>query len=158
MKAIKIYLIVVTVLLILAVGAGIYVWYLVQKLNTATGAVQPISTTTSSAEVPREPHAEQTTSQDSSETTLPVTPTPTPSPSVNTEVKEEPIVIDIETMNPSQKKLLESLGYTGGSFTITPTMIACAEDAVGRARLDEIVNGSAPTPLESLKLLPCFKS
>ena len=36
MKLIKIYLIVATSFLVIALGLGVYVWYVVQKLNTTT--------------------------------------------------------------------------------------------------------------------------
>lgn len=159
MRAIKIYLVVVSVLLIFAIGAGVYVWYLVQKLNTTTGgAMQSVETGTSTVAIPRESTYESPAQQEVPSTTPTLISTSTPSTSIDSDVPTEPIVVDIESMSPSQKKILESLGYTSGSLTITPAMIACAEDAIGKDRLDEIINGSTPTPLESLKLLPCFKS
>ncbi len=39
MKLIKIYLAVVTALLIIGIGFGMYVWYTVQKLDTEVGGV-----------------------------------------------------------------------------------------------------------------------
>ncbi len=35
MKIIKIYLVVATCFLVIALGLGVYIWYMVQKLNTA---------------------------------------------------------------------------------------------------------------------------
>lgn len=159
MRAIKIYLVVVSVLLIFAIGAGVYVWYLVQKLNTTTGgAMQPIETGTSTSSIPRESTYEPLVQQEVSSTAPSLISTSTPSISTHNDIPTESIVVDIESMSPSQKKILESLGYTSGSLTITPAMITCAEDAIGKDRLNEIINGSAPTPLESLKIIPCFKS
>lgn len=126
MKAIKIYLIVVTLLLIGAIGLGVYAWYKIQQFNTVAPV---ISDTETSAGTPK-------------------------SPTVST---KEPITITSDSLSPTQQKMLETFGYTQDSFTITATQIACAESAVGKARLDEIVGGAAPSPLESMKLLPCFK-
>ncbi len=131
MKAIKIYLVVVTVLLLIAIGFGIYVWYKIQSLN----AVVPSNTTAPASEVVQ---------------------TGTDKP-VASSTTQKPIVISTDSMTDTQKKMLETFGYTQNTFTITPTMIQCAEKAVGKTRLDEIINGSAPTPFESMKLLPCFK-
>lgn len=127
MKAVKIYLVVVTLLLIGAIGLGVYAWYKIQQLS----AVAPVisETETSVAETTKTPTAS------------------TP----------EPITITSDSLSPTQQKMLETFGYTQDSFTITPTMIVCAENAVGKTRLDEIVAGSAPSPFESVKLLPCFK-
>lgn len=124
MKAVKIYLVVVTLLLIGAIGLGVYAWYKIQQLS----AVAPVisETETSGAEAPN---------------------ASTP----------EPITVSSDSLSPTQQKMLETFGYTEDTFTITPTMIVCAESAVGKTRLDEIVGGSAPSPFESVKLLPCFK-
>jgi hypothetical protein len=130
MKAIKIYLVVVTVLLVVAIGLGIYVWYKIQTFN----AVIPVPVDSPSA-------------QENIQTMTPSTSTSTPAP----------ITVTTDSLTDTQKKMLETLGYTQDTFTITPAMIQCAEESVGKTRLDEIVGGGAPTPFESVKLLPCFK-
>jgi flagellar basal body-associated protein FliL len=135
MKAIKIYLVIVTVLLIGAIGLGVYVWYMIQQVPTGTGN-STTANTTSQADTAA---GEETTTAPSS-----------------TEVVE-PVVIQASELTETQQKMLETMGYTQESFTITPAMITCAENAVGKTRLDEIMNGAAPGPLESVKLLPCFK-
>lgn len=131
MKGIKIFLGVVTFLLIIAIGFSVYVWYTLQSLQT----VAPM------------PTPEGTTPIEQSEPTAGEANPSAPAP----------IVIEKSDMSASQQKALETLGFTQDSFTITPTMITCAESAVGKTRLDEITAGAAPTPLESVKLLPCFK-
>ena len=126
MKSLKIYLIIVSVLLVIALGFGVYVWYMMQGFwNTSDTVLQK---------------------QDGSQKSSGTQPTLT-----------EPITIKASDVPVAQRRMLETLGYTQDTFTITPAMVTCAEDALGRPRLAEIFGGSAPTPLESLKLLPCFK-
>lgn len=127
MKAIKIYLVVVTLLLIGAIGLGVYAWYKIQQFNTIAPIASDSDTVVSGT------------------TKAPSTSTP------------EPITITADSLSPTQQKMLETFGYTQDTFTFTPTMIVCAENAVGKTRLDEIVGGAAPSPFESVKLLPCFK-
>ena len=126
----KIFLIVVSILLVLALGAVGYVWFLIQELETAPT-----------------PTAEQTVDDTQ----------PASSPS-STETLNEPIVIQRSDIPESQQQVLDSFGLDGESYTITPAMVSCAEDAVGKVRFNEIVGGAAPTTLESLKLLPCLKN
>ncbi len=137
MKLIKIYLAIVTVLLIVGLGFGVYVWYTIQHVPSAADIPAFEQKTTASTEenTPETSH----TSQNDAETVA-------------------PIVIETDTLSETQQGMLESMGYTKDTVTITPTMVACAEDAVGAARLKEITGGAAPSPLESMKLLPCFKS
>ncbi len=132
MKGIKIYLAVVTVLLVVAIGLGVYVWFTLQTLDTAS----PSEINPASGE-----SATQTNTQ--KEAT---------SPTIS-----EPITITKEALSPTQQKLLETLGFDADSFTVTPAMIACAEDAVGKERFAQIIAGDSPSAFESLKLLPCFK-
>jgi flagellar basal body-associated protein FliL len=127
MKLIKIYLAVVTVLLLVGIGLGVYAWYTLQKLNTATSEV---------GGVPAGDTA------------------PAPKPTV---ILDKPIVIKTSELPASQQKVLDTVGITADSFTITQDMVTCAEGAVGGTRMQEILDGSAPSPLESLKLLPCLK-
>lgn len=130
MKAIKIYLVVVTVLLVGAIGAGVYVWYMVQNMNRSieqggANAAQPIG-------APQQP------------VTTEAAPT-------------QPATIKTSELTETQQSVLKSFGYEDDSFTVTPTMMQCAENAVGKERLDAIVSGAAPGPLEAAKLFPCFK-
>ena len=125
MKGIKIFLGVVIVLLLIAIGFTVYVWYTLQSLKTPAPSV--------------------------------LTETEIVEPQENTTTAPAPIVIEKSDMSESQQKALETLGFTQESYTITPTMVNCAEEAVGKTRLAEITGGTAPTPLESIKLLPCFK-
>ena len=132
MKGIKIYLAVVTVLLVIAIGLGVYVWFTLQTLNTTSpqevGSVSEKSEKSTSAQK-----------------------------EVATPLISEPITITKQELSPTQQKLLETLGFDEESFTITPSMIVCAENAVGKERFAQIIGGDSPSALESLKLLPCFK-
>lgn len=139
MKAIKIYIAVASLLLVIAIGLGIYVWYTVQKVQLRTDSVF----------VP--PRVDQVKD---------VVPETTESPSVSpdpTPVVKKPVVIQTSNLPESQQKILGALGLTAGTITITPAMVQCAGEAVGETRLYEIVKGSAPSVPESMKLLPCFK-
>jgi len=129
MKSIKIYLGIIIVLLVIALGFGVYVWYTLQKLNIDASNLEP-----------------QTTQEN----------TGTSSPTTQGTVTK-PITVKTDSLSDTQQKILKSFGYTQDTLTITPAMVSCAENAVGKQRLAEILNGGSPSPIESVKLLPCFK-
>ncbi len=131
MKAIKIYLVVVSILLVIAIGFGIYVWYVVQNLN-----------------MPSEQVLQQGTADSQTVTT----------PESSVQSTQQPLVIKKSDLPATQQKMLETLGIDGETITITSTMLTCAEKAVGATRLTEIQKGSTPSTMESIKLLPCLKS
>jgi len=140
MKAIKIYLIVVSILLCVAIGFGIYVWYIVQKLDTQIGDTSVPSVSQNI----KTPSAEEgDTTKDSSKS--------------SDQIVAEPYVIQMSDLPETQQKVLETVGIKGDTITITAEMISCAEKAVGKERLAEIQTGTAPTAFESVKLLPCLK-
>lgn len=107
--SIKTYLIIVSVMLITALGFGVYVWYLFQTVKVETVQTEP-------------------------------------------EKKIESEKISGNTDNPGESVTVEE-----GQLTVTPEVIRCIEDALGKERFDEIVAGSAPGPLESMELLACLK-
>jgi hypothetical protein len=115
MKAIKIYLVVVTLLLIIAISLGVYAWYKIQTFRGAVPTDVKSVDVTSNEAIPK----------DEKGTSAGATP------------DKEAIVIPTESLSLTQQKMLEAFGFD---------------------RLGEIVNGSAPSPLESMKLLPCFKA
>ena len=133
MKSIKTYLIVMVCLLIAALVALVSVWYVFQKTQNSIGDPTPVLEKKSKTNSPQSTTTEKVTT-----------------------TKQKPIVIQTESLSSSQQKTLETLGYSKETITISPEMIACAEDAVGKDRLTEITNGAAPTPIEAVKLLPCF--
>jgi uncharacterized protein HemX len=132
MKTVKILLGVVVVLLVLGIGFGVYVWYTLQQINKTVGGIdmsQPAQSESASS-----------------------------SPEHNASVSgEDTIVIEATDLTPVQQNALKSFGFQGEQIVITQDMIVCAEDAVTKVRLDEILGGAAPTPLEAMKLLPCLK-
>jgi cytoskeletal protein RodZ len=157
MKWIKIYLVVVTLLLVGAIGAGVYVWFKVQALSdslqieattpTKVGETMPTDTNTSATQKSEVSKKETKPSETPKQNT----------PSTDTSKVTEPIVVDTTNLSDTQRTLLKSLGITESTITITPEMITCAENAVGAQRLAEITAGDAPSAFESVKLLPCFK-
>lgn len=142
MKKINIYLIVVSLLLIFALATVVYVWSVIQDtqktIEVETGAQMNTGMDSQTQE-----------ESDEVDKTTPVY--------SETEPQIDPVTIDMADIPESQQKILETFGFEGETFTVTPAMISCSEDAVGKTRFNEIVSGAAPSPLESLKLLPCFK-
>jgi hypothetical protein len=130
-KLVKIYFFVSTALLLFALAAGGYVWLTLQKLNQNTQVETP------------------TVGQNTKEKIVPV----------STQVKGDAVsdvVIDTTTLPPAQQSALKTLGLEGDTVTLTAEMITCAKEALGEKRSADVLAGSAPTPLEALKLLPCF--
>lgn len=133
MRGLKIYLIVVTVLLIGALGFGVYVWYTLQTLENIADSAYGV------------PNSGTVTEEVKSEVEINTPPSGS-------------VTVETNSLSEGQQKALEGLGYTKESITFTPAMIECARDAVGAERYEAILGGAAPTPLESLKLLPCFNA
>lgn len=73
----------------------------------------------------------------------------------STNYQAENITIESDSLSPNQQKTLETLGIEG-DIEITPEMIACAEEKVGKERLDEIINGDTPSFLEGVSLVSCY--
>ena len=137
MKSIKIYLIIVSFLLVLAIGALVYVWYIYQSMQSTLSNDTPpgVAQSTDANGVGEEDlvteSGENLTSAD--------------------------IVIDTQKLTESQRSILSTFGYKGDTVTIPHEVVACAEQSVGEARFTEILDGGAPTPFELLKLSPCLK-
>jgi len=129
MKGVKVYLIVVTTLLLIALGFGVYVWFKIQTLGTAGSGIGETGSASENIDA------------------------------VINNASPEPgsIVIEKEELTGTQQQALETFGIEADSLTITPTMIDCAEKSLGKARVDQIIGGAAPNPLESLKLLGCIE-
>lgn len=156
MKSLKVYLIVVSFLLFVALSFGVYVWYQLQQTHVqiekigGKEVVLPKTTEDKRPDqntdpvIPSEQKGASTTQSSSQTEAVP-------------EVTK-PIVVETNTLSDSQQKILKTFGYDEGTLTITPAMILCAEEAVGKDRLKEIMDGSSPSALESIKILPCFKA
>lgn len=69
---------------------------------------------------------------------------------------------EIEDKNPSlsaeQEAQLEKSGINPAALPteITPEMKICFVDKLGQERVKNIENGASPTPLELIKVEPCF--
>lgn len=135
MKNLKIYLAVVSVLLFLSLGVGVYVWYLFQTVPLEGS---PITTVTSLS-----PPLSQSSADEDEETTETTPPTP--------------VIIETRSLTEGQRDALNTLGYTGETITLTTDMIVCATEALGSARINEILEGATPSVLESMRLLPCAR-
>lgn len=59
-------------------------------------------------------------------------------------------------LSDGQRSVVETLGVDVETFTITPEMQACAEEALGPARMQEIIAGDAPSFIETTKLVGCL--
>ena len=143
MKVIKICLAIIVTLLVVGIGFGVYVWYTIQNIPTAADIP-------GFQELPKVTPSENASEKHILSEEVPAT--------VTEETENiQPVVIETETLSETQQTMLKSMGYTKDTVTITAGMITCAENAVGVKRLKEIMDGAAPSPMESLKLLPCFK-
>lgn len=67
-------------------------------------------------------------------------------------------MVESSTLTEGQRGLAESLGFDTDNITITPEMIACAEEKIGAERLEEIKNGSTPSFTEGVSLLGCYRN
>jgi len=128
MKSLKIFLIVTLLLLVLAAGTAGYVWWKLQR-------VMQIETLDTPA-----------TSQSLVPVTTPVAKT----------VPAEGIKINTDAVSVEQKAAASKVGIDLDTVTITPQMVACAENKLGSDRVAEIMNGASPSVLESMTLLGCI--
>jgi hypothetical protein len=135
MKSMKKYLITMFVLLCIAIIAGIVVWYLYQVQSARLVELEQ-------REAERIDASLGTTSKKSTDPVV---------------IESEPVTLTTDSLSPGQKAVLESFGMGDATITVTDATIACAKEAVGDVRYKEILAGSAPSPLEALKLLPCVK-
>lgn len=136
----KWYLVIGGIFLIGALGAVIYVWMLYQDAQRTFDAYTPSASSTAVT------HIEKTSTEKNISTTT---------GSVTEDTK--PITVDTATLTETQQNILKTFGYNSQTLIITSAMVVCAENAVGKDRLNEILKGSAPNPLETVKLFPCFK-
>jgi hypothetical protein len=65
-------------------------------------------------------------------------------------------VVDVARLTPNQKKMLESFGIDTTSLTVTAQMISCAQEKLGKTRLEEIMAGATPSFLEGASLFGCY--
>lgn len=70
-------------------------------------------------------------------------------------VSREGIPLNSLPLSDGQKSTLETMGVDVETFVITPAMQLCAEEKLGAARMEEIINGAEPSFLEATKLISC---
>ncbi len=123
-------------------GCGFYVGYYVHSFTSLqSGAPQTTDTTV--------PHlATSTAALDG----VPQTATTSGEKNITA-----PVVIDTASLSDSQKALLSTLGIDAEKVTVTPAMIACAYKTLGEGRVEEIIAGSKPGPVEVVRVLPCMQ-
>lgn len=137
MKLIKILLSIIVFLLVIGIGLAVYVWHTLQNLETKTEGL------------PSQSKSQIETEKDSQHSKTEATVTPS--------AQKGDITIHTTTLTPAQQTILKSFGVNGEYVTVTQDMVTCAENAVSPKRFNEIINGSAPNPMEAIKLVPCFK-
>lgn len=135
----KWYLIIGGIFLIGALGAVVYVWALYQDTQRTFDAYIPSTSQAEKKDNRTAPASEGGATSTATEMQI-----------------VEPIEIDTATLGGAQQEVLKTFGYDNQTITITPKMVMCAQNAVGKERLDEITRGAAPTPFEAAKMLPCF--
>jgi hypothetical protein len=59
-------------------------------------------------------------------------------------------------LSDTQKSVLTASGIDIDTFMITPAMIECGENAIGKDRMFAISEGDAPSVVEVTRLLPCL--
>lgn len=149
MSSLKIFLIVSTSFLFIALCAGVFVWYLYQDLP---GAHSSLDEMPSDAEMQVRGDLEMFQMEDVHVATE------TPMSDVSSQsASENVITITTASLTPTQRAVLETFGIADEQFEVTDSMITCAQEAVGVHRFTEIVNGSAPSPFEVLTLAPCLR-
>ncbi len=137
------YLLTMGILLGAALIAGVVVWYLYQDLRPAALEKKfEIGTTTPTGMEENASVGEAVTSQEE----------------MGEAGSESSHSISASSLTEAQKSMLASYGIDSSKFVITEAMIACAKVGVGEARLEEILKGSAPTPYEAKKLVPCVNA
>jgi hypothetical protein len=66
-------------------------------------------------------------------------------------------IVETSQLTPEQRKLLGTFGIDADALVVTATMITCAENKIGKARLDEIFDGATPTFFEGVDLFSCYQ-
>lgn len=124
------------VMLVFAVVVTILVWYLVQgniSIDEVTGFAPEQESMTGSSK-------EETQTAENEEP--PIT---------------ESILLRDLPLSDGQRSMLKTAGIDVETFVITPEMVTCAQQKLGSARFEEIIEGSAPTFMESTRLLGCIQ-
>lgn len=140
---IRTYLIVVSILLSLSLGAGVYVWYVYQSVQSSSD-VTPLPDHESQPPITedgKEGYGEQAPEKTSEAVSEPA---------------PEPFVLTAESLTPAQRGILETFGMGDARVVVDDALLSCVSDAIGDTRLLEITEGSAPSPLEAIKIAACL--
>lgn len=68
----------------------------------------------------------------------------------------EVITVDTDVLSDEQQDLLQTFGIDTDAIEVTADMIVCAEEKIGKERLDAITAGDLPTFFEGLSLASCY--
>lgn len=74
----------------------------------------------------------------------------------DTSIPPTSIALSSLPLSSTQKSLLSTAGIDYDTFIITPDMIVCAEEKLGRERFSAVVGGDSPSTLETMSLLGCL--
>lgn len=72
------------------------------------------------------------------------------------EQKTEPATTSF-SITEEQRAMLLRFGINPDTITITQEMVLCAEQALGKARISDIMAGATPSLFESMKLIGCYQ-
>ena len=95
------------------------------------------------------PSSDQSSATAPIDTSAPIKTTPTKTSTTATKT----------LLTPTQTKQLEALGVNTANLPteMTPELQTCLTEKLGAARADELLKGSAPTPVDLLKAGSCLK-
>lgn len=151
MKQIQIYIFITVGFLVAAVAATLFVWATIQSELKSTAPISVATTTVRETPV----LADVATSAESGSTLAqPVEVAET----IESVVPAEGIPLRTLALTTEQISLLESFGIDVATFVITPTMVACAESAIGADRVAYLMAGGSPGLIEAGKLFGCMSS
>ena len=73
-------------------------------------------------------------------------------------VETAPAQFDHPFLSPNQEAMLENAGIDVSALptTLSPEMKACGINALGEDRINKIINGAAPSPLDLLRVKSCL--
>ena len=73
-------------------------------------------------------------------------------------INTAPAQFDHPFLSPNQEVMLENAGIDVSALptTLSPEMKACGINALGEDRINEIINGAAPGPLDLLRVKSCL--
>lgn len=128
--------------LLIAVGVFIFLSLQLEPVEQSTRAATETGSTVNAplgGGILTSPAAEGATSSD----TLPVM------PSDGIPLRDLPL-------SETQRSILSGVGVDVETFIITPAVQVCAEEKLGADRMMEIVDGDAPSVIETTRLLPCL--